>query len=152
MANLVADLGWFDLDSECSTVCQLLSGLEEIQQKRLDGTTKYKSSQRQTKVRDQLVHPVDYTASNLIWRRRNHPRNLLLLERRVQGAVEHRRLQRLVDFGCASATASHGPLASSIAGCAVFSLGRDTKDMAVDSRLGLGIKLLDLEADNELFL
>ena len=36
VAHLVADLGWVDLDIECSTVCPILPKLMGIWQKRLD--------------------------------------------------------------------------------------------------------------------
>ena len=43
VAHLVADLGWLDLDFECSTVCPILPGLMGIWQKGLGKTVEHRN-------------------------------------------------------------------------------------------------------------
>ena len=61
VAHLVADLGWVDLDFECSTVCPIMSGLMGIWQKGLSKWAKWWKAEIQvnpTQIRDQMGHPV----------------------------------------------------------------------------------------------
>ena len=63
VAHQVADIGWVDLDFECSTVCPTLLGLTEILQKRLDkvcaGWWNTEIKVNQTKVLNPIEHLVE---------------------------------------------------------------------------------------------
>ena len=58
MTHLLANLGWIDLDFDCSTVCPILLGLMGMCQKRLQdgGTAQIKVNP--TQVRQEMGHPV----------------------------------------------------------------------------------------------
>ena len=61
VAHLVADLGWVDLDFECSTVCPILPGLMGIRQMGLGKYARWWNTEIQVnpaQVRDQMGHPV----------------------------------------------------------------------------------------------
>ena len=63
VANLVANLGWVDLNFDYSTVCLILPGLMGVWQKRLGSWARWWNSQIQvnrTQVCDQMGHPVEY--------------------------------------------------------------------------------------------
>ena len=67
VTHLLANLGWVDLDFDCSTVCPILLGLVGILQKFLSswardrGTSQIKVNP--TEVRQEMGHPVHFCLS-----------------------------------------------------------------------------------------
>ena len=69
VAHLVADLGWVDLDFECSTVCPIMSGLMGIWQKELSKWAKWWKAEIQvnpTQIRDHQGHRLALLLNNVI--------------------------------------------------------------------------------------
>ena len=56
---MLVQLGWVDLDFECSTVCPILPGLKGIWQKWLGSRARWRSTKikvNPTQVHEQMVH------------------------------------------------------------------------------------------------
>ena len=73
VAHLVADVGWVDLDFECSTVWPILPGLMGIRQKGLGKWVRLWNTEIQvspTQVRDQMGHPARHWGQGKPIRRR----------------------------------------------------------------------------------
>ena len=58
VTHLLANLGWVDLDFDCSAVCPILLGLVEIWQKRLSSCATSQIKVNLTQVRQEMGHPV----------------------------------------------------------------------------------------------